>query len=78
MERKMSYHDDAATLAAYRAQIAELRARMREVQASIEPEPVQDYDFVTPKGMVSLSGLFGDKSDLIVILNMGKACPSCT
>jgi predicted dithiol-disulfide oxidoreductase (DUF899 family) len=78
MEREMSYRDDAATLAAYRGQIAELRARMREVQASIEPEPVQDYSFATPEGEVRLSDLFGDKSDLIVILNMGASCPNCT
>src|ERR1700742_5054287 len=78
MEREMSYRDDAAALAAYRGQIAELRARMREVQASIEPEPVQDYDFATPEGTVRLSDLFGDKRDLIVILNMGTSCPICT
>jgi predicted dithiol-disulfide oxidoreductase (DUF899 family) len=78
MELEMSYRDDAETLAAYRTQIAELRAKMREVQASIEPEPVQNYGFATPEGTVSLSDLFGDKRDLIVILNMGKTCPSCT
>jgi predicted dithiol-disulfide oxidoreductase (DUF899 family) len=78
MEREMSYRDNAATLAAYRGQIAELRARMREVQASIEPESVQDYGFGTPEGTVHLSDLFGDKRDLIVILNMGTSCPSCT
>jgi predicted dithiol-disulfide oxidoreductase (DUF899 family) len=51
---------------------------MREVQVSIEPEPVQDYGFATPEGTVRLSDLFGDKRDLIVILNMGTSCPSCT
>jgi predicted dithiol-disulfide oxidoreductase (DUF899 family) len=74
----MSYRDDAATLAAYRGQIAELRAKMREVQASIEPEAVADYEFSTVNGTVRLSGLFGDKRDLIVILNMGTTCPNCT
>ncbi len=74
----MSYRNDMATLAAYRVQIAELRAKMREVQASIEPEPVQDYDFTTREGTVPLSGLFGDKRDLIMILNMGTTCPACT
>ncbi len=74
----MSYRDDRATLAGYRSQIAELRAKMREVQASIEPEPVRDYEFATPEGMVQLSDLFGDKRDLIVILNMGTGCVACT
>jgi predicted dithiol-disulfide oxidoreductase (DUF899 family) len=48
------------------------------VQASIEPESVQDYGFATPEGTAHLSDLFGDKRDLIVILNMGAACPYCT
>lgn len=74
----MSYRDGAATLAGYHRQIGELRARMREVQASIEPEPVQDYEFSTRDGTARLSDLFGDKRDLIVILNMGTTCPACT
>jgi predicted dithiol-disulfide oxidoreductase (DUF899 family) len=78
MEHEMSYRDGAATLAAYRGQIADLRAKMREVQSSIEPESVQDYEFSTPEGTIRLSGLFGNKRDLIVILNMGTTCPNCT
>jgi predicted dithiol-disulfide oxidoreductase (DUF899 family) len=74
----MSYRDATATLAGYRGQIAELRTRMREVQAAIEPEPVPDYSFATPEGTTHLSDLFGDKRDLIVILNMGTGCPACT
>jgi predicted dithiol-disulfide oxidoreductase (DUF899 family) len=78
MERKMSYRERTATLATYREQIAALRSRMREVQATIEPEAVEDYEFAKPGGTVRLSGLFGDKRDLIVILNMGASCPYCT
>jgi predicted dithiol-disulfide oxidoreductase (DUF899 family) len=74
----MSYRDDKATLAAYRGQIAELRARMRKVQATIEPDPVEDYAFATADGTARLSEMFGDKRDLIVILNMGTSCPACT
>ncbi len=74
----MSYRDSAAMLAAYRGQIADLRRKMREVQASIEPEPVDDYVFATRDGPVRLSGLFGGKRDLIVIHNMGTSCPNCT
>ncbi len=74
----MSYRADMARVAAYRGQIAELRTKMRAVQASIEPEAVQDYGFGTPEGKVRLSDLFGDKRDLIVILNMGSACAYCT
>lgn len=74
----MSYQDTRARLDAYREQIAELRQRMRETQASIEPEPVQDYELAGPQGAVRLSSLFGDKSELIVIHNMGASCPNCT
>ena len=78
MEIDVTYRDSTNQLAAYREQIAELRRKMREVQATIEPEPVADYVFATPSGPRSLSSLFGDKSDLFVILNMGTSCPSCT
>jgi predicted dithiol-disulfide oxidoreductase (DUF899 family) len=74
----MSYRDRSEKLAAYRAEIAALREKMREVQAAIEPEPVQDYVFQTPDGAIRLGALFGDKTDLIVIHNMGTTCPACT
>ena len=57
----MNYRDTAEKLAALRGQIAELRQRMRDAQASAEPEPVQDYEFTTSKGAVRLSQLFGSK-----------------
>lgn len=74
----MSYRDTAEKIAALRGQIAELRQKMRDTQASVEPEPVQDYEFATPKGAVRLSQLFGSKRDLFVIHNMGRSCPQCT
>ena len=74
----MSYRDTAENLAALRGQIAELRRKMRDAQASVEPEPVQDYQFATSKGAVRLSQLFGSKRDLFVIHNMGRSCPQCT
>jgi predicted dithiol-disulfide oxidoreductase (DUF899 family) len=74
----MSYRDTARKLTEYRRQIADIRAKMRKVQASVEPEEVRDYEFATPAGSVCLSGLFGDKNDLIVIHNMGASCPYCT
>ena len=74
----MQYKETVETLASYRRQIAELREKMRETQASVEPEEVADYDFATPQGTVSLSALFGDKPDLIVIHNMGASCAYCT
>jgi predicted dithiol-disulfide oxidoreductase (DUF899 family) len=74
----MQYRDSTQKLAAYREQIAELRRKMREVQAAVEPEQVADYVFATPSGSRSLSDLFGDKRDLFVIHNMGTSCAYCT
>src|SRR5262245_21918172 len=74
----MTYHQTTDKLAAYRHEIAGIRAKMRELQASIEPEPVEDYEFSTPAGKTRLSSRFGDKATLFVIHNMGTTCPACT
>ena len=74
----MSYRDNAAAISSYREQIADLRRKMRDVQAAVEPEPVEDYELATVEGPARLSDLFRDKRDLIVILNMGSSCPYCT
>ncbi len=74
----MNYHDTTAKIAAYRGEIADLRRKMREAQASVEPEPVRDYEFASLEGQVRLSQLFGAKRDLFVIHNMGRSCPHCT
>jgi predicted dithiol-disulfide oxidoreductase (DUF899 family) len=78
MEREMTYRDSAAALKAYRGQIADLRKKMHELQATIEPEPVAEYAFATLDGTVGLADLFGEKHDLIVIHNMGASCVYCT
>ena len=74
----MSYQKSSEQLAAYRAQIRELRAQMRVAQAAIEPEPVKDYALRRLERTVSLSELFGGNDTLFVIHNMGASCPYCT
>lgn len=74
----MSYRGDVEKLTDYRRQIGDLRKKMREIQSSIEPEAVKDYEFLTLRGKVPLSALFGDKDTLIVIHNMGTSCAYCT
>ena len=75
----MSYKETAEKLSIYRGQIDELRKKMREARASIEPEGVSDYLFKRAGGgTVKLSELFGDKDTLFVIHNMGASCPYCT
>ena len=73
-----SYRDAARKLAAHRREIAKLRKKIRQVQASAKPETVDDYEFTTARGSVRLCDLFADKDDLIVIHNMGTSCPACT
>jgi predicted dithiol-disulfide oxidoreductase (DUF899 family) len=74
----MIYRETTDRLAAYRREIAALREKMRELQRSVEPEEVADYEFAGPDGTVRLSALFGAKDTLFVIHNMGRACPNCT
>ena len=74
----MQYTDASEQLARYRKQIAELRGKVRELQQSVEPEEVSDYEFSNPEGRTRLSELFGDKQYLFVIHNMGAGCRYCT
>jgi predicted dithiol-disulfide oxidoreductase (DUF899 family) len=74
----MNDAETAERLSDYRRQIADLREKMRALQASVEPAEVQDYAFATPEASVQLSALFGGRRDLIVIHNMGSSCAYCT
>lgn len=58
--------------------IMELKAELNKARQEAEPEKVQDYPFEGPDGSVSLSELFGDKDDLLVVHNMGASCNYCT
>ena len=51
----MTYRDTVEKLAAWRGQIAELRQKMRDAQAAVEPEPVHDYEFTSAEGPRRLS-----------------------
>jgi predicted dithiol-disulfide oxidoreductase (DUF899 family) len=74
----MTYAQGSRRLRTYRRRIGAIRARMRDVQRRLEPEPVEDYVFATTRGPRSLSSLFGSRDDLFVVHNMGSACPYCT
>jgi predicted dithiol-disulfide oxidoreductase (DUF899 family) len=74
----MQYAETAEKLTQYRQQIAELRSKMRDLQQSVEPEEVVDYEFLTTEGKVRLSELFGKHEYLFVIHNMGAGCRYCT
>ena len=74
----MTYRETSRQLEEYRRQIGDIRQKMRQARAAIEPEEVQDYEFAPPQGRIRLSQLFGAKDTLIVIHNMGTSCPNCT
>lgn len=60
-------------------QLVRLKNRLAEARQNVAPESVHDYTLKTPDGAdVLLSELFEDKSDLLVVHNMGKECPYCT
>jgi peroxiredoxin len=74
----MKYAAATQKLTAFRQQIADIRQQMRKVQAEVEPQQVANYEFRVPDGIVTLTELFGDHEDLMVVHNMGVSCPGCT
>ena len=69
-------HEEIRTL---EDQIKELKSRLAEARRRTSEQPVSTYTFKNFDGSdVSLSQLFGDKSDLLVVHNMGKGCRYCT
>ena len=65
-------------LAAAWSDLEKAQQRLKDVRRRVPSEPVQDYELRGPEGAATLSELFGDKSDLILIHNMGTGCPYCT
>lgn len=68
---------DSEKIEALHHQIMELQTELRALTRSEEPVE-KDYAFKTSGGEVTLSSLFGDHRDLIVIHNMGERCAHCT
>lgn len=61
------------------SQIGELKAKLAEARRRAAAEPVNDYQLRRPDGTpVMLSALFGSKTELLVVHNMGRKCPYCT
>lgn len=74
----MNYTHGTRQLRGFRKEIAQIRKKMRKVQASLAPEEVEDYVLDNGSGKVRLSDLFGDKDELFVVHNMGRSCTYCT
>lgn len=67
-----------AQLAEAMADLERAKQRLVDLCRRLPAEPVSDYELAGPDGSVKLSAMFGDKSDLILIHNMGAGCPYCT
>jgi predicted dithiol-disulfide oxidoreductase (DUF899 family) len=60
-------------------QISALKQKLSEARRTAEPEPVRDFQLIASSGVpVTLSELFGDKDDLLIVHNMGRGCAYCT
>lgn len=61
------------------AQIAQLKKEIVSLKKAEGLREVENYIFQDKDGsQVSLSDLFGQHDELIIIHNMGKSCPYCT
>ncbi|MGZ6331522.1 MAG: DUF899 family protein [Bdellovibrionota bacterium] len=59
-------------------EIGKKKKALAKLRLKAEKKPVPDYELLGPGGKpVRLSKLFGNKSELIVVHNMGKGCPYC-
>lgn len=67
-----------AQIEALQKEIAEDLARLNRLKKSLHGGSVEDYLLQGSDGAVSLSELFGDRDDLIVVHNMGSGCSYCT
>lgn len=59
--------------------IQEQKKKLTVLRQKLPPEKVAHYAFSTHDGnTIELSDMFGRNDDLIIVHNMGKACPYCT
>ncbi len=69
----------AAEIEKLQKELSEGKKRLNELRHQLPPEYVEDYTFAGPDGAtMTLSKMFGDRTDLIMIHNMGKGCRYCT
>ncbi|MFT7688311.1 MAG: putative dithiol-disulfide oxidoreductase (DUF899 family) [Candidatus Azotimanducaceae bacterium] len=58
--------------------LLELTQKVAQLRKETPLKPVRNYTFTGADGELSLKDLFGDKSTLFLIHNMGQACRFCT
>jgi predicted dithiol-disulfide oxidoreductase (DUF899 family) len=68
----------AKKLANWEERIVWQHKKLAKLKRKLPRKVVEDYTFQSPDGPVKLSALFGKQKELIVVHNMGAACPYCT
>lgn len=56
-------------------EISELKAKLAQLQSTVVPESVENFEFANG---ITLLSLFGDRAELLVVHNMGQSCSYCT
>lgn len=59
-------------------ELLQKHGKLADLKRQLPCREVSNYTLKNPGGDINLSDLFGNKSDLIVIHNMGKSCRYCT
>jgi predicted dithiol-disulfide oxidoreductase (DUF899 family) len=60
-------------------QLQDIKQKVAELRRQRPREEVRDYDLLDSEGRETpLSSLFGDRSNLILVHNMGRNCSYCT
>jgi len=69
----------AAEIERLQKELTEGKKQLNALRQQLPAEIVKDYTFKGPDGATTtLSVMFGDRTDLIIIHNMGKGCRYCT
>ncbi len=60
-------------------ELLEKKQKLIELKHQLPNEEIKNYEFRDWQGQITtLSDLFGDSDELILVHNMGKRCPYCT
>ncbi|MEM7379234.1 MAG: DUF899 family protein [Pseudomonadota bacterium] len=70
--------DTKQAIQAVETEIFELTRKLAALRKAAVPVAVPNYTFDTQTGSVSLLDLFADKTQLLVVHNMGQGCRYCT
>jgi predicted dithiol-disulfide oxidoreductase (DUF899 family) len=61
------------------SQLRDIKRKLAELRRQRPREEIRDYQLLDSEGReATLSSLFGDRSSLILVHNMGRDCPHCT